>query len=534
MPKAYVGELAGSFQALERVLADRLEQAVPAPAGVELQERLAHQPVEDVEQVLDVGCDRRSTGEREATGKGGEPAEEPLLTGGEQLVAPVERRPQGALTGDVAGTAGEQRGLVVEPGDELGERERPQPGGGQLDGERDAVEPVADAVDGRPWRGDGSTGGGTGALGEERRGVVAAQPGDPPDLFASNLQRLPAGGEDPSGGARPEQPAHEYSDVVEQVLAVVEHEEKGRRPHQVGDAAHGGEVRTQGLADGGGDQTALGHVGQLDDRHHVDVVGPSGGLERQAGLAGPAGARHRHQTVDVQLLEQVAELALPTHEGGQWGGHPAGDGRPERREVSVKAVGHELPDAGRAVHVTELVTPEVPKRGAAVAHGRPGVVRDEDLAAVPCVAQAGSDVEGHTDRAGGSVFDRPGVDGHACPQWHLVLPLLGGQAPLRIRCRQYRLEGARKDGGDTVTLGSHLAAAVGGDRCAHGPEMPGQGLAVAVAEAAEVPRGVLDVGQQETVGQSPRLGHAGMVGGPSPGATESSGSTDVAVALRAV
>ena len=65
----------------------------------------------------------------------------------------VTRGRQRAVPGDVAGPGGEQPEAPVEAGGHLVDRHRVQPGGGELDRQRQAVEPGHDVVDGRAFGG---------------------------------------------------------------------------------------------------------------------------------------------------------------------------------------------------------------------------------------------------------------------------------------------------------------------------------------------------------------------------------------------
>ena len=88
--------------------------------------------------------------EREASGEHRQSPEDGALALGQELVAPVERGPERLLArqrGPVA--AGEQREAVVEAGRDAECAERRHPCGGELDGERDAVQAPADGRDGR-------------------------------------------------------------------------------------------------------------------------------------------------------------------------------------------------------------------------------------------------------------------------------------------------------------------------------------------------------------------------------------------------
>ena len=115
-------------------------------------QRLVDEGVEVVGDVVGrevvVGADRLGGREVAAAGEHRQPFEDALLVVEEQLVAPVDDGPQRLLAGQRgARPAGEQAEPVVEPGGDLRDRERPGAGGGQLDGERQPVEPGADVGD---------------------------------------------------------------------------------------------------------------------------------------------------------------------------------------------------------------------------------------------------------------------------------------------------------------------------------------------------------------------------------------------------
>ena len=87
--------------------------------------------------------------ERERSGEHAEPPERDLLLVVEAFVAPVDRGGQGLLTGHHgAGASGQEPEAVVELGGDALGGELTAAGGGQLDGEGDAVEAVADLGDG--------------------------------------------------------------------------------------------------------------------------------------------------------------------------------------------------------------------------------------------------------------------------------------------------------------------------------------------------------------------------------------------------
>jgi hypothetical protein len=151
VPSGHLVELAALGELLERVGPHRLEQPVARgrAGGLHDDERFCGQ-VRDA--VLDRGRaearggrDRARRLQREAAREDGEAMQDGPLDGGEQLVAPVERRPQGLVPrqrGPVA--AGEQPESIVQTGGELVHPERGGAGRRQLDRERDAVEAPTD------------------------------------------------------------------------------------------------------------------------------------------------------------------------------------------------------------------------------------------------------------------------------------------------------------------------------------------------------------------------------------------------------
>ena len=104
--------------------------------------------------------------------------------------------------GGGAGAGREEGETVVEPGRDLGEGQDVRAGRGQLDGQRDAVEPLAHEVDcgiafGR------RTGPRCGPLDEETTGVLGGERRHAPGDLAPHPQRFPGRGQDNQSGAGP-------------------------------------------------------------------------------------------------------------------------------------------------------------------------------------------------------------------------------------------------------------------------------------------------------------------------------------------
>ena len=148
---------AGFVEAFPAVLPQRLELGEPGLAtGVGGgDEGLVDQPAEHVEDLagrhLVVGADRLGGGQLAAAGEHRQPGEQAAFVLEQQVVAPVHHRPQGLLAGQGgAGAPGEQPEAVVEPFGHGGQRQRAEAGGGELDGQGQAVQPAADVLDDRP------------------------------------------------------------------------------------------------------------------------------------------------------------------------------------------------------------------------------------------------------------------------------------------------------------------------------------------------------------------------------------------------
>ena len=120
-------------QALGGVLAHRLQQPVAPRAGgalVHLHQRLVDQPRQQVEHRVRgeavARADRLGGLQRPAAGEDRQPPQQRPLRLGQQVVAPVERRPQRLLArqrGPAA--AGQQPEAVVQPPGDLLDRQRP-------------------------------------------------------------------------------------------------------------------------------------------------------------------------------------------------------------------------------------------------------------------------------------------------------------------------------------------------------------------------------------------------------------------------
>lgn len=209
--------------------------------------------------------------------------------------------------------AGQQPEPVVEAVRELLGGHRAEPDGGQLDRERHPVERGADAGQ-RPVVGE--------VLVPRRRPVAQQLDGlgarerlDRPQRLAGDSQRFPARREDPQSAALAEQAVRESGRGLDDVLAVVEHQQRfavADRGDQPVHRIRGGRFAEQRVAEAEPGQRGLRDVVPAPDGGEFDQPGAvvqvadqrAGGFRRQPGLSRSAGPGEggepmpRHQVAD--------------------------------------------------------------------------------------------------------------------------------------------------------------------------------------------------------------------------------------------
>ena len=252
------GRLAGLSQGRGRELPERVEHPVarvPEHRPLGHHQRLIHQRGDQRQNVPDrdalIGAHRLGHLQRPAR-EDRQPPEQGLLRGREQVITPLQGGAQGALarrSGPVAGR--QQPEPVAQPGADLLRRQDPDPGRGQLDRQRQAVERPADRGDGgRVLRTDGKSRARRGApVREQADGLVTERvPGrrvrargrhrqgrHPPGGLARHAQRLAARHEYRQPRRAGQQPPDHLGTRVDQVLAVIQGQEQPARPQGVGE-----------------------------------------------------------------------------------------------------------------------------------------------------------------------------------------------------------------------------------------------------------------------------------------------------------
>lgn len=247
------------------------------------------------------------------------------------------------MPGNGRATASRQQlEVVVDADRDLAERERPDARGREFDRERQAVGCRANALDvADRLVGDGEVGSSRyPAVREQPDRRVAqclfgwgawrgnGQPGHGRDQLAGDAERFAAGGEHAQARAGGEQFRGELGDGVDDVLAVVEHEQH-RALGERGDQAFGRLMRCvaalrwdreRGFAQPERREHRLRDVGAARERREFDEADRAclaRGLDRQPGLAGAAGAGQRDETAALQQLADAAQLLVAADKTGE-------------------------------------------------------------------------------------------------------------------------------------------------------------------------------------------------------------------------
>ena len=347
--------LGGLGQALQRVLADGAEQVVTRVAAdvIHAQERLVGQPCQQPEHALWTdaapGGDLLGRGQREAAREHCQPAEDHPLVVVQQVVAPVEGRPQGLVPARGRARAADQhREDVVQTLGQLADGQHPHLGRGQLDRQRQAVEPPAylhtagALLVGKPERRkhqlravleepdrvglpDGGRRRRTSLRQRQRRYRPAALP--------VHAEHLAAGREDRQGGTSAEQLPGKICHSGSQMLTIVQDDQHRAVAHMLRDCRHGVLPRAVRHADPPRDHLAddAGII-QWREIHpaHALRVGRAHSArsgKRQPGLPDPPRPGQGQQPAARQAVNHIPQLPLAAHQRSQPHRKPLGDQR---------------------------------------------------------------------------------------------------------------------------------------------------------------------------------------------------------------
>ena len=262
--------------------------------------------------------------------------------------------------------------------------------GGQLDRERQPVEPVdqrAHLAGVQPCAGAR----GRGALAEQLDGVVEAELRQLVDPLGREPERGPGGGEHPQRRRPGDQHRDQVGDRLDEVLAVVEDQQRRRGADLVDDPAD--QVGTTGrgrgqpagdrladaehVADLDGDALGRGDAGQLDEVHDR-LLGEPAHQVREPGLAEAAGADDRGDPRGADRLRQRGDVLVAADQPGRLVEQPLADRAVARQQLGVQRLqGRARVDAEpvgevRAVGLVAL------QRGRDAVHGGDGAQQGGD------------------------------------------------------------------------------------------------------------------------------------------------------------
>jgi hypothetical protein len=224
-------------------------------------------------------------------------------------------------------TAGEEGEALVETGHHLLELEGVEPGGGQLDRQREPIQSgdqLLHLVAGVSVRVE-VRGRGAGSFDEELdrriRAVGARQRRDDAHLLAADAEALPAGGDHRDARASGEQLVDESGDGIDDLLAVVEQEHELRVVDHRRDPSGGLDPRA-GVDPEAGRHLLDGGVGvgasQLGEDHRRGAVAgqASAHLQQHARLSDPARPDEGDEPVGGAHGEDLADQVLPSDQRG--------------------------------------------------------------------------------------------------------------------------------------------------------------------------------------------------------------------------
>ena len=346
--RARLAGLAGALELQAAELADGLEHPVADAArrAADAQQRLVDEPLDRVQRAV---AEQRVRGlEREAVVEEREPAQRAPLGLADQVPGPVDHGEQRLVAvGRATVAAAQQREAVLEPPVDLLDRHRADLRRGQLDRQRQAVEPGHDAAH-EILRQLGARARREGAVAEQRGRVVRPQLAEQVDVLRGDLERRAARREHAQVGGRGDEEGHQLGHRFDDVLAVVEHDEaralrqplrdaaaevgallgrqRALRADRVAHVEHGAH-----LAD---DVLGRGDADELDDVHHrLDGVAREDvGQPRLAETARPD---DRHHARVGQQRAEPGDVAVAAAQRARVVADAAADGAVEREQVAM-------------------------------------------------------------------------------------------------------------------------------------------------------------------------------------------------------
>ena len=239
-------------------------------------------------------------------------------------------------------------------------------------------------------------------------GTRARQRGDPEGDLSRHAEGFAAGRQYRCGWVGRQETGDERRAADDEVLAVVQHEQRWLVAELDGELVdRGGAGRLAG-ADGGecgaADGVRVRQRRQFDPPHPagVRIDGLGGDGEGEAGLAHPGRTRQGDEPITAQQTADVGDLAGPPDQRRQLDGQVVSEHveRSQRRERRRQIGVDDLPDVLRALEVLETVLAQVDQRRVGrepISDQRRSRRGHQHLTAVPAVADPRRAVERGTD-----------------------------------------------------------------------------------------------------------------------------------------
>ena len=479
-------------------LADGLQQPVAqgSPGWLRPDEALVRQRAEQVGDVEDLevaeAAHRLGGVQVEALGEHRQPPQQRLLGPGQQRIGPLDRRPQGLLPLQRGAAApGQQPEALVQPVVQAGQGHRAQPGGGQLDGERHAVQPPAhrhhqpggllvsgqaDALRSGPVDEQRDCVGGLWRPGVRIVGSGQRQRRHPVNGLPADAERLAAGGQQMRPRAAPHDQLSGLGTAADQMLAVVQHDQDVLRGQRIDQRLGDRQARLPGDPQRSGN--ARRHRILVGDRRQLHQPDPvtrpvqqlGGHLQAQPGLAAPPGpgqrdqARGLHQRPDLRPLPAAADE--PRQLGREIVRQRRAAQRAQRRELRPRALRVQLEDLFRAAQVLQPVNAQVRQRRARrerVPDQRGRRLGEQGLSPVRHGCQPGGAMNIQAHQAGGRLRRFTGMYAHPHPNMLPGGPGMCLDCLLHVQHRRRARSRRGEHGEEPVSQGVRFGAAVGGE-----------------------------------------------------------------------
>jgi hypothetical protein len=301
-----------SARSSSRVFAERLQHP-EARLVVELLRFEDEALLDERRELVGIGpADRLRRRQRPATREDRQTREEPSLRLGQQLVAPVDRRPEAPLT--PRRVSRPFTGNLEAPRqttEHLLDREVANAGRGELDRKRKAVQRVTELTHRRggielpvhrPRPGD-----------EELHGLLVGERRHAELVLAVQAEGLPAGDQDAEAGSCREQRPEDRGRGLH-LLEVVDQQQGRALAKVLGELA----LRPEHGRDLGGNELRVAERRDADERHAVREGGCElvGGLECNPRLPDPSRPGQRDEaSAPSDELRELVDLAPPSHQG---------------------------------------------------------------------------------------------------------------------------------------------------------------------------------------------------------------------------